>query len=120
MVSLSTSKDSKTATRPPLGHFAGLRLLPARTAFTTVRTLSIDHFHPGLAAGGAAAVLRGEGAAPEQPIETRPAAIGNMGYRAIRPASFQRAEQRGRLLLRTRQTVEAALPGQAPPEPLVP
>src|SRR5678816_1614653 len=48
-VSLSTSKESRTATRAPFGHGAVRRFLPARTVFTTVVTLSIVHCQPGFA-----------------------------------------------------------------------
>ena len=49
MVSLSTSNDSSTATREPFGHAVGCSERPARTSLTTEVTLSMDHFHPGLA-----------------------------------------------------------------------
>src|SRR5215467_14697665 len=50
-VSLSTSKENRTATRAPLGHAFGLRLLPARTALTTAKTESSDHSQPGFTPG---------------------------------------------------------------------
>src|SRR5689334_7760661 len=50
-VSLSTSNENRTATRAPLGHAFGLRLRPARTAFTTLNTESSVHSQPGLTPG---------------------------------------------------------------------
>src|SRR5215212_1010393 len=49
MVSLSTSNESSTATRAPFGHAFGCSDRPARTALTTVLTLSMVHCQPGFA-----------------------------------------------------------------------
>src|SRR5688500_18592919 len=49
MVSLSTSNESRTATRAPFGHAAGWSERPARTVLTTLSTLSMVHCQPGFA-----------------------------------------------------------------------
>src|SRR5207253_2520175 len=51
-VSLSTSNDNSTATRAPFGHSLGCSDRPARTAFTTVRTVSMLQRQPGFTVGG--------------------------------------------------------------------
>src|SRR6185436_2873242 len=48
-VSLSTSNESRTATRAPFGHAAGWSERPARTVLTTLSTLSMVHCQPGFA-----------------------------------------------------------------------
>ena len=51
IVSLSTSKESRTATRAPPGHESGLRSRPARTSFTMERTYPSDQFHGSAGSG---------------------------------------------------------------------
>ncbi len=49
-VSLSTSKESSTATRPPSGHESGFRSRPARTRLTASNTRASDQRHGGSSA----------------------------------------------------------------------
>ena len=69
MVSLSTSKESRTAARAPPGQLAGVRSRPALTAFTVAKTRSSLHRQPGSSSAWgdwAAPAVPGPGAQEER------------------------------------------------------